>query len=175
MSSSDFANVYASINNLQNQFNSFTGNILSNYNQLNRIISQQGNINTSLNGSGNILTGNLFVNGNANISGNTTISGNIISNGFSTFTSQTPLQIVTGTAVIGVVPTLGIKFTGNITFGRTFRNVPKITVTSSAGTNTASVSYLVANKTTTQFDLWAYNSWSANTSSDSAIDFIAIG
>ncbi len=175
MSSSDFANVYASINNLQNQFNSFTGNILSNYNQLNRIISQQGNINTSLNGSGNILTGNLFVNGSANISGNTNISGNVVSNGFSTFTSQTPLQIVTGTAVIGVVPTLGIKFTGNITFGRTFRNVPKITVTSSNGTHSASLSYLVVNKTTTQFDLWAYNSYSIATSSDSAVDFIAIG
>ena len=39
MSSSDFANVYASINNLQNQFDEITGNTLSNYNQLSRIVS----------------------------------------------------------------------------------------------------------------------------------------
>ncbi len=297
MSSSDFANVYASINNLQNQFDEITGNTLSNYNQLSRIVSQQGNIynsvyygtgnivtgnlsvnaNTLINGnlvigsgnivsSGNILTsndiigrrlfsksstndvtygvlpyspdstlyiqsgnnitgssaniffgdylvvssdssrkfmytksgnvgigtsdpkaklhisGNSYISGNLNvdsgnliIGGNANISGNVLSTGFSTFTSQTPLQIVSGTAVIGVVPGTNIKFTGNITFGRTFRNVPKITVTSSAGTNSASVSHLVTNKSTTQFDIYSYNSFGSATSSDTAVDFIAIG
>ncbi len=71
MSSSDFANVYASINNLQNQFDEITGNTLSNYNQLSRIIAQQGNIyNTIYYGTGNLSTGNLTVNNNSSINGN---------------------------------------------------------------------------------------------------------
>lgn len=70
MSSSDFANVYASINNLQNQFDAITGNTLSNYNQLSRIVAQQANIyNSVYYGSGNIVTGNIVVNNNANING----------------------------------------------------------------------------------------------------------
>ena len=78
MSSSDFANVYASINNLQNQFDEITGNTLSNYNQLSRIVAQQGNIYNSIYfGTGNILTGNLLVNSIANISGNLILNGNI--------------------------------------------------------------------------------------------------
>ncbi len=71
MSASDIANIYASINNLQNQFDAITGNTLSNYNQLSRIVSQQGNIyNSVYYGSGNIVTGNLIVGGNATISSN---------------------------------------------------------------------------------------------------------
>jgi hypothetical protein len=83
MSSSDFANVYASINNLQNQFDEITGNTLSNYNQLSRIVSQQGNIyNSVYYGTGNIVTGNLSVNANTLINGNLVIgSGNIVSSG----------------------------------------------------------------------------------------------
>ena len=40
----EFANVYLSINNLEGNFNAITGNTLSNYNQLSRIVSQQANI-----------------------------------------------------------------------------------------------------------------------------------
>jgi hypothetical protein len=82
MSSSDFANVYASINNLQNQFDEITGNTLSNYNQLSRIVSQQGNIyNTIYYGTGNMTTGNLSVSANTLINGNLNISGNINGSG----------------------------------------------------------------------------------------------
>ncbi len=79
MSASDFANVYASINNLQNQFDAITGNTLSNYNQLSRIVAQQGNIyNSVYYGAGDVSTRNLSVSANALISGNLVISnGNV--------------------------------------------------------------------------------------------------
>ncbi len=88
MSASDIANIYASINNLQNQFDAITGNTLSNYNQLSRIVSQQGNIYNALYfGTGNIVTrninftGNLFQNGVPYGGGGssqwTTLNGNI--------------------------------------------------------------------------------------------------
>ncbi len=81
MSSSDFANVYASINNLQNQFDEITGNTLSNYNQLSRIVSQQGNIyNTIYYGTGNIVTGNLIINNDLDIKGDANITGGMIFN-----------------------------------------------------------------------------------------------
>jgi hypothetical protein len=76
----EFANVYLTINNLEGNFNAITGNTLSNYNQLSRIVSQQANIyNTLYYGAGDISTGNLSVSANALISGNLTlISGNLI-------------------------------------------------------------------------------------------------
>ncbi len=40
----EFGNVYISINYLEGNFNAITGNILSNYNQLTQIISQQPQI-----------------------------------------------------------------------------------------------------------------------------------
>ncbi len=60
----EFANVYLTISNLEGNFNAITGNTLSNYNQLSRIVAQQGNIyNAVYYGTGNITTANLFVNG----------------------------------------------------------------------------------------------------------------
>ncbi len=82
MSVGDFANVYASINNLQNQFDGITGNTLSNYNQLSRIVFQQGNIYNSIYyGTGNIVSNNIVVNNNANIIRNDDMNnGNLIIN-----------------------------------------------------------------------------------------------
>ncbi len=94
MSASDIANIYASINNLQNQFDAIIGNTLSNYNQLSRIVSQQSNIyNTVYYGLGNLTTGNLNVNGSYSINGNLSLpSGNLlISNGNLGLKTQTPL------------------------------------------------------------------------------------
>ncbi len=69
----EFANVYLTINNLEGNFNAITGNTLSNYNQLSRIIAQQGNIyNAVYYGTGDIFTKN------ANISGNLLVDGNIL-------------------------------------------------------------------------------------------------
>lgn len=167
MSVSDFANVYAYINNLQNQYDQITGNIFSNYNQLSQIMAQQNSVyNAIYYGTGNIVTGNLAVNRSANI------SGNVLSIGFCTFTSQTPLQVVSNTVTIGSVSATAAKLT-TISFGRTFRNVPKITITSSAGVNSASLSHLAVNKTTTQFDLYSYNSFGTATGADTAVDYIA--
>ncbi len=175
MSVSDFANVYASINNLQNQYDQITGNIFSNYNLLSQIMAQQTSVYNSIYyGTGNIVTGNLAVNRSANISENTNVSGNVLSIGFSTFTSQTPLQVVSNTVTIGSVSATAAKLT-TISFGRTFRNVPKITITSSAGVNSASLSHLAVNKTTTQFDLYSYNAFTSATGADTAVDYIAIG
>jgi hypothetical protein len=67
-----------SIQILDNTLSNVTGNTLSNYNQLSRIVSQQGNIyNTIYYGTGNITTGNLSVSANTLINGNLNISGNI--------------------------------------------------------------------------------------------------
>lgn len=64
----EFANIYDSINNINNSFNEITGNILLNYNQLTRIAGQQENIY------------NAIVYGNANIS---TINANVVGDTFS--------------------------------------------------------------------------------------------
>ena len=59
----DLANIYAAIGNLEGQFNYITGNTLTNYNQLSRIVAQQSNIyNTIYYGLGNLATGNLIIN-----------------------------------------------------------------------------------------------------------------
>jgi hypothetical protein len=77
-----------SIQILDNTLSNVTGNTLSNYNQLSRIVSQQSNIyNTIYFGTGNLTTGNLTVNNDYIINGNLTCSninltGNILlSNG----------------------------------------------------------------------------------------------
>ncbi len=77
-----FANVYLSINQLEGNFNSITGNVLYNYNQLSRIISQQPQIyNTIYYGDGNINTQNVTINYDANINGNYNINnGNLLIN-----------------------------------------------------------------------------------------------
>jgi hypothetical protein len=74
-----------SIQVLDNTLSNVTGNTLSNYNQLSRIVSQQGNIyNTVYFGLGNLstgnlnFTGNLFQNGSPYIGSQwTTLNGNI--------------------------------------------------------------------------------------------------
>jgi hypothetical protein len=75
----EFANINATLNTLQNDFNNLTGNILYNYNQLTRISSQQSNIfGTLTNGNANIVTGNLIITNFTNISKNLFINnGNI--------------------------------------------------------------------------------------------------
>ncbi len=66
----------ASVVVLNNTLSNITGNTLSNYNLLNRIVSQQSNINNAVyNGTGNLFTGNMIVNSNANISGNLFVNG----------------------------------------------------------------------------------------------------
>ncbi len=60
-----------SIQVLDNTVSNITGNTLSNYNQLSRIVAQQGNIYNSVYfGVGDILTKNLIVNNDTTISGN---------------------------------------------------------------------------------------------------------
>ncbi len=87
---SEFANVYLTINNLEGNFNAITGNTLSNYNQLSRIVSQQANIyNSVYYGIGNIVTGNLSVNENVLISGNL-----VINNGNVGLGTTTPLALL---------------------------------------------------------------------------------
>ncbi len=78
----EFGNVYTSINYLERNFNAITGNVLSNYNQLTQIISQQPRIyNTIYYGDGNINTQNVTVNYDANIRGNYNINnGNLLIN-----------------------------------------------------------------------------------------------
>ncbi len=69
----------ASIQVLDNTVSNVTGNTLSNYNQLSRIVAQQSNIyNTVYFGSGNLSTGNLFTTSNGNINGNLIVNlGNL--------------------------------------------------------------------------------------------------
>ncbi len=73
----------AAVQALDSSLTQITGNTMSNYNQLSRIVSQQANIyNTLYYGTGNLTTGNLSVSANALISGNLVIgSGNIVSSG----------------------------------------------------------------------------------------------
>ncbi len=87
--STELSSIYGAIGNLQTQFNYVTGNALSNYNQINLILSQQSNINSSIySGVGNISIGNLYAAANANINGNlyvkndANIGGNITTNRF---------------------------------------------------------------------------------------------
>lgn len=57
----------SSISILDNTILTITGNTLSNYNQLSRIVAQQGNIyNTIYYGTGNLTTGNLYVSSTIN-------------------------------------------------------------------------------------------------------------
>ncbi len=85
MSTADINAINQSLANIQSSFNDITGNTLSNYNQLSRIVSQQGNIyNTIYFGLGNLstgnlnFTGNLFQNGSPYIGSQwTTLNGNI--------------------------------------------------------------------------------------------------
>ncbi len=75
----EFANVYLTINNLEGNFNAITGNTLSNYNQLSRIVSQQANIyNTIYYGTGNLTTGNLSVTSNVLINGTLNVDNGLV-------------------------------------------------------------------------------------------------
>ncbi len=66
----------ANIQALETSLTNVTGNTLSNYNQLSRIVAQQGNIyNAVYYGTGNISTGNLTVNTTANVVGNLRVNG----------------------------------------------------------------------------------------------------
>ncbi len=61
----------AAVQALDSSLTQITGNTMSNYNQLSRIVAQQANIyNTLYYGSGNLTSGNLVINGNAIITGN---------------------------------------------------------------------------------------------------------
>ncbi len=73
----------AAVQALDSSLTQITGNTMSNYNQLSRIVAQQANIyNTIYYGSGDMSTGNLYVSANALISGNLIIgTSNIISSG----------------------------------------------------------------------------------------------
>ncbi len=70
MSSADINAINQALANIQSSFNSITGNTLSSYNQVSRIVAQQSNIyNTLYFGLGNIVTGNLLVNNSSNLNG----------------------------------------------------------------------------------------------------------
>ncbi len=112
--SDQLANIYAAIGNLESEFNYVTGNVLTNYNQISRIVSQQGNIyNTVYNGLGNLATGNLTVNNNYNIAnvlnvGNITVnSANLNSYGYSFYSN--------GYAHIGINNTIDYNKYGLLT------------------------------------------------------------
>ena len=75
----EFGNVYTSINYLEGNFNSITGNVLYNYNELTQIISQQANVyNTVYYGSGNINALNANVTYDVNV--NNLTNGNLLIN-----------------------------------------------------------------------------------------------
>ena len=83
----------AAVQALDSSLTQITGNTMSNYNQLSRIVSQQANIyNTLYYGTGNMSTGNLSVSANALISGNLVINGNIVSSGNLNVTGNTILN-----------------------------------------------------------------------------------
>ncbi len=115
MSVSEFANIYASINNLQNQYDAITGNIFSNYNQITQFSSQQSTLYNSIYyGIGNINSGNINFTGNISqnnqilsespwtASGNNIYynSGNI---GIGTINPQNKLDIVGNTNMNGTL------------------------------------------------------------------------
>ncbi len=119
----EFANVYLTISNLEGNFNAITGNTLSNYNQLSRIVAQQGNIyNAVYYGTGNITTANLFVNNSANINGNLivntdTLFVNIVSDsvGIGTVSPQAKLD-VSGTVKVNTgIWSMNMGSSGNST------------------------------------------------------------
>lgn len=126
MSSSDFANVYASINNLEGQFNNITGNTLSNYNQLSRIVSQQSNIyDTIYYGIGNLTTGFLSVSNNASVLGNIIGTSNLIilngNIGLGTSSPTSTLHVVGNARITSnvdinnILNSISINNSGNIT------------------------------------------------------------
>ncbi len=105
----DLANIYAAIGNLEGQFNYITGNTMSNYNQLSRIVAQQSNIyNTVYYGLGNLATGNLTVNNSYVINGNLTLptgnllisSGNILSTVGNLVMSNGNISVTNGNLIV---------------------------------------------------------------------------
>ncbi len=141
-------NLNAAVQALDSSLTQITGNTMSNYNQLSRIVSQQANIyNSVYYGSGNIVTGNLSVTSNALISGNLVINnGNI---GIGTSNPLSTLDIsgnarITGNVNVGTQLKIGnsntIKdirtgivaggtSTGSVTFSPAMSSVPVITTT----------------------------------------------
>ncbi len=80
----------AAVQALESSLTQITGNTMSNYNQLSRIVAQQANIyNSVYYGIGNIVTGNLSVNENVLISGNL-----VINNGNVGLGTATPLALL---------------------------------------------------------------------------------
>ncbi len=93
----------AAVQALDSSLTQITGNTMSNYNQLSRIVAQQANIyNTVYYGTGNMSTGFLSVGANCNISGNLIIStGNIVSSGNLVLTQNA--NITGNISAIGVI------------------------------------------------------------------------
>jgi hypothetical protein len=119
-----------SIQVLDNTVSNITGNTLSNYNQLSRIVAQQGNIyNTIYYGTGNLTTGNLTVTNNYNILGNLNVDSN-------TFLVD---SINNRVGILNTNPqyTLDVNGSGNIS---TSLNVGALTSTQSAVITTSSSS-----------------------------------
>jgi hypothetical protein len=97
----EFANINATLNTLQDSFNTLTGNILYNYNQLTRISLQQSNIfGTLTNGNANIVTGNVMISDFTNISKNLFINNGNISVNQDIFLSNV-LTLGTDNGLIG--------------------------------------------------------------------------
>ncbi len=106
----------AAVQALDSSLTQITGNTMSNYNQLSRIVSQQANIyNTVYYGTGNMSTGNLVVSANCNISGNLIMNngnlnitrGNVIMSngnlGIGTSNPIVPLHVVGSTNLLGTL------------------------------------------------------------------------
>ncbi len=112
----------AAVQALDSSLTQITGNTMSNYNQLSRIVSQQANIyNTLYYGDGDVSTRNLSVSANALITGNLVISnGNI---GIGTVNPLAKLDIsgnarITGNVMIGS-GNLFMNHFGNLGLGTT--------------------------------------------------------
>lgn len=201
----EFANVYLTINNLEGNFNAITGNTLSNYNQLSRIVSQQANIyNTLYYGTGNMSTGFLSVGANCNISGNLILNnGNV---GIRTSNPQSSLS-VNGNAVItgnlnisgnifsngistfssqlgfqiqmGSVTIETINSTNSVSviinFSPTFRTIPTVIATAEDGTLVSWILCRVGNKSTTSAQLTARNLNTTTNATNITVNWIAMG
>lgn len=172
----------AAVQALDSSLTQITGNTMSNYNQLSRIVSQQSNIyNSVYYGSGNIVTGNLFVNANCNISGNlviangnANINGSLLSNGISTFLGQSPFKIQYGEVVIGVIAS-GTFGSATVTFNSPYISNPTVVATPVGGTTNSSWIILNNQISPTSVVIGARNTSSGSTLSTFSVSWMAIG
>ena len=140
----------AAVQALDSSLTQITGNTMSNYNQLSRIVSQQANIyNTVYYGSGNMSTGFLSVGANCNINGNliiangnANINGSLLSNGISTFSGQSPFKIDYGNIITDAAGD------GTFNYNITYTSTPFVFLTVFSGSNFQKIAHIKSRTTT---------------------------